>query len=338
MTTLANAPESAREERRSRRPAWDGTWGALLAQRIGRLLISLWVLITAAFLMIHVIPGDPVRTAMGPTAAQEAVDARREMLGLDNPLAVQYLDYLRHTLTGDFGTSIISGLPVADIVAQRLPASLELAVIGFVLTMLIAVPSGLAVAVATRGGRRTPVQLSFSAVSIVLSVIPGFLLAVVLVYVFAVQLRWLPIAGQGDFASYILPVLSLSLGGAAAMARIVRTETAAVLSDDFIRTARAKRLPGRLIYLRHALPNAVTATLTIGGMVLTGLVMGTILIENVFAWPGLGSILVQSIIAKDYPVVQTLILLYGAMILVVNLVVDLLLAAIDPRSKMKDGR
>jgi peptide/nickel transport system permease protein len=156
-----------------------------------------------------------------------------------------------------------------------------------------------------------------------------------LVYIFAVQLQWFPIAGQSDAMSYVLPVISLTVGSAAILARIVRVETLSVLGEDFVRTARAKRLPARTIYLRHALPNALTATLTFGGLLLTGLVAGTVLVENVFAWPGLGTVIVSSIQSHDYPVVQAVVLVYGLMVLAVNLLVDVLLALIDPRSTLR---
>jgi peptide/nickel transport system permease protein len=171
----------------------------------------------------------------------------------------------------------------------------------------------------------------------VLAAIPEFLLAVGLVYVFGVHLGWVPVAGRSGPDSYVLPVVSLAVGPAAVLARIVRVETLAVLQADYIRTARAKRLPDRLIYLRHALPNALTATLTMAGLLLSSMVAGTVLVENVFAWPGLGSTIVGSILAKDYPVVQGVVLVYGAGVLVVNLAVDVALGLLDPRSTIKES-
>jgi peptide/nickel transport system permease protein len=158
-----------------------------------------------------------------------------------------------------------------------------------------------------------------------------------LVFVFGVHLGWAPVAGRAGPDSYVLPVLSLAVGPAAVLARIVRVETLGVLQADFIRTARAKRLPDRLIYLRHALPNALTATITLGGLLLSAMVAGTVLVENVFAWPGLGSTIVQSILAKDYPVVQGVVLVYGVGVLAVNLAVDVALALLDPRSTIRES-
>ncbi len=314
----------------------DLRWPRFIVRRTGRLLVSLWVLMTAAFLMIHLIPGDPVRAALGPTASAELVAARRESLGLNDPLIVQYLNYFRGVLTGDLGTSIQSGLPVADTIAQRLPATASLAILAFVFAVVVSIPIGIAVAVATRRGRGRKLELGFASGSVFLSSIPDFLLGVALVAVFGVALGWLPIAGRSGPESYILPVIALALGPAAVLARIVRVEMLGVLETDFVRTARAKRLPTWRVYLSHALPNAVTATLTLAGLLLSALVVGTVLVENVFAWPGLGSTIVSSIQTKDYPMVQGTVLVYGTGVLIINTIVDVALAVLDPRTTVAE--
>lgn len=313
--------------------AWgDAVRVRYIIRRLGRLLVSLWVLVTAAFLMIHLIPGDPVRAALGPTAPAALVDARRESLGLNEPILVQYLNYLRDLLSGDLGTSMISGIPVSQVIEQRLPATLSLALAAFVVTVLLAVPLGVAFGVLTRNGRAKRAELGFTAVSSVLGTIPDFLFGVSLVYLFGVQWQLLPVAGRGGPESYVLPVLALAIGPAALLARILRVEMVAVMSADFVRTARAKRLPSLIVYFRHALPNALTATLTIGGMLLGTMIAGTVLVESVFAWPGLGMTIVDAIRSKDYPQAQGIVLFYGASVLVVTMAVDLILAALDPRS------
>ncbi|MFC4852316.1 ABC transporter permease [Actinophytocola glycyrrhizae] len=317
--------------------SFEHSWARFALRRFGRLLVSVWVLVTAAFGMIHLIPGDPVRAALGPTATRELVEARRAALGLDQPLWQQYVDYLRGLFTGDLGISMSSGLPVSDILGDRLPATVELAVLAFALAVLVSVPLGLLFAVLTRGGRRRPLELGFTSTSVVLAAIPEFLLAVALVWIFSVNLGWAPVAGRDGPASYVLPVVALGLAPAAILARIVRVETLTVLRADYVRTARAKRLPSRTVYFRHALPNALTAAITLGGLLLGALVAGTVLVENVFAWPGLGSTIVSSILAKDYPVVQGVVLVYGVGVLVVNLVVDVALALLDPRSTIREG-
>ncbi|NMH81326.1 ABC transporter permease [Pseudonocardia xinjiangensis] len=287
--------------------------------------------------MLHLIPGDPVRAALGATASAELVAARRAALGLDAPLWLQYARYVRGLFTGEMGTSLTSGLPVSSIIGDRLLATVEIAVYAFGLAVLVAVPLGLAMAVLTRGGRRRRAELGFTGTSVVVAAVPEFLLAVGLVYVFGVRLGWVPVAGQSGPASYVLPVVALALGPAAVLARIVRVETLTVLQADFIRTARAKRLPDRLVLARHALPNALTATLTLGGLMLSSLVVGTVLVESVFAWPGLGSSMVASIVGRDYPVAQGVVLVYGAGVLLVNLLVDVALALLDPRSTIREG-
>lgn len=312
-------------------------WLRFAARRLGQFLVSALVLVTASFLIIHLIPGDPVRAALGLNASQQLVDTRRAQLGLDNPLWLQYADYLRNLLRGQLGTSISSGLPVAQVIGQRLPATLELAGYSFLVAAGISVPLGLVLGVATRNGRRRGAELAATTASVVVAAIPGFLLAVGLIYVFGVTLHWVPVAGQSGFASYLLPVASMAAGPVAVLVRILRLEVIAALRADYVRTARAKRLPDWRVYLLHVLPNALTATLTIGGLLLSAMVAGTVLVENVFAWPGLGQTIVSSITAKDYPVVQGIVLVYGTGVLLVNLVVDSALALLDPRSTIRES-
>ncbi|WP_329125008.1 ABC transporter permease [Streptomyces sp. NBC_01465] len=330
-TAVATAPATPASTWRANR------WLRFGLRRSARLAVSLWVLVTAAFLMIHLVPGDPVRAALGMTASPGMVAARRAELGLDTPLWHQYLHFLGGLFTGELGSSTISGQPVTQTIGDRLPATLQLAGLAFVLALVIAVPLGTAMAALTRGGRRRGAELAFTSGSVLLAAVPEFLLAVVLAYVFAVRLGWFPVAGRQGPGSYVLPVLALAAGPASVLARIGRVEMLSVLSHDYVRTARAKRLPPRRVYVRHALPNALTATLTLGGLLLSALVAGTVLVENVFAWPGLGSTIVQSILQKDYPVVQGIVLVYGTGVLVVNLLVDVALALLDPRSAIREA-
>ncbi|MEV0596059.1 ABC transporter permease [Nonomuraea cavernae] len=314
-------------------------WAAYLGRRFLRFLLSLALLITATFAMVHLIPGDPVRAALGITASPELVAARTHELGLDLPLWEQYARYLGGLFTGDLGESMGSGLPVAQTIADRLPYTALLALVAFVVVMITAIPVGMAMAAWTRGGRRRGAELLFTGVSGLLAVVPEFLLAVALIVVFAITLEMLPVAdvtGEMGPRFYVLPTLALAVGPAAALGRIVRVEALGVLSSDYMRTARAKRLPARLIHLRHALPNLLTGALTIGGLLISGLIAGSVLVENVFAWPGLGSALVDAIKAKDYPVVQGVVLVYGGAVLLVNLAVDVALGRLDPRSTIRE--
>jgi peptide/nickel transport system permease protein len=308
-----------------------------VVRRLARFAVSLWVLLTAAFGMIHLIPGDPVRAALGISAPPSLVAARRQALGLDLPLYEQYWHYLRGVFTGDLGSSMTSQLPVSQTIANRLPATLQLALAAFVLAIVLAIPLGTLMGVLTRGGRARRTELAFTTTSVLLGAIPDFLVGVVLVWLVGVQLHWLPVAGKAGFASFVLPVISLAIGPAAILARILRVEMIAVLQADYVRTARAKRLPALAIYLRHALPNALTSTITLGGLLLSTMVAGTVLVENVFAWPGLGATIASSILSKDYPVVQGVVLVYGIGVLAVNLLVDVALALLDPRSTIRES-
>lgn len=312
-------------------------WLTFAARRGVRLVVSLIVVLTASFAMIHLVPGDPVRAAVGMQAPPQLVAAKRHQLGLDKPIGQQYVDYVHGVVTGHLGTSLVSGEPVTDVIATRLPNTLVLAALAFLVVVVLAVPVGLGMAVLTRGDRHRGAELAYTTTSSLVGSMPGFVLAAVLTTVFAVESQLLPVAGKHGPSSYVLPVLSLALPAAAILSRIVRVEARTVLGEDYVRTARGKRLPARLVYLRHALPNMLTASLTVGGILLSGLVAGTLLVENVFSWPGLGTTVVQSVTGKDYAVVQAVVLVLGATVLLVNLVVDVVLALLDPRSTILEG-
>lgn len=287
--------------------------------------------------MIHLVPGDPVRAALGPTAPLSLVNERKAALGLDKPLLTQYVDYIRNVLHGDFGTSLTSGESVTEVIRERGPSTLRLGGIAFVVAILVAVPLGILMAALTRDSKRRGFELGFTATTGMIAAIPSFLIAVALVYLFAVTIHVFPVAGRAGFSSYVLPVASLALGPIASLSRIVRVEGLRVLEQDFIRTARGKRLPARIVYLRHALPNALTPTLTVAGLILGGLVAGTVLVENIFAWPGLGTTLVTSVVQKDYSTVQAVAVVFGAVVLLANFAVDIALGVIDPRSTILDA-
>lgn len=312
-------------------------WGAYLRRRSIRFVISAFILVLASFLIIHAVPGDPVRAALGLKASPALVAAERAELGLDQPIWKQLVDYFRGLLTGDLGTSMISDLPVSQTLARLLPATIKLVAAAFVTAVILSLPIGMLIGVLTREGRRPKANLLFSALTGLFGVIPDFLLGVGLVFLFAVTFQIFPVAGLSGVSSYVLPVLALAIGPAALLARIVRVETQRVLGEEYMRIARAKRLPGRLLYLRHALPNMLTAALTIGGLILSSLLAGTVIVETIFAWPGVGSLLVSSVLAKDYPTVQALALVFGGAALLINLIVDIAIVAIDHRSLVREG-
>ncbi|HEY0189398.1 MAG TPA: ABC transporter permease [Cellulomonas sp.] len=311
-------------------------WWGFLARRLGRAVVSMLVIVTLAFLVLRVAGGDPVRNALGPTASADLVAERRAQLGLDDPLGVQYLDYLGGLLRGDLGVSLITGRSVTELVSSRLPATLELAALAFVVVLLLAIPIGLLVAVRTYGGRRRGTELAFTGITGFLASVPDYLLGVVLVVVVSVDLRLLPVAGNSTVGSYVLPVIALALSSTCSLARIARVEALDALGEDYVRTARSKRLGAPAIYLRHVLPNMLTAVLTLGGSLLATLVTGSVLVERVFNWPGMGNAFVTAITTRDYGIVQGLALVYAAIVLVVNLLVDVVIALIDRRSTLME--
>ncbi|GAA1345762.1 ABC transporter permease [Streptomyces sanglieri] len=311
-------------------------WTVFLGRRSLRLFLSLGVVVTASFVMIRLIPGDPVRAALGVDAAPDLVAARRHALGLDAPFLSQYRHYLGDLLHGDLGTSLVTGAPVAELVRTRLPATLEIAGLAFLVTLAVALPVGLLAAVRTRDGRRPRTELVFIAVTAGLAGVPDFVLAAGLTALLAVGLQLLPVAGTAGVESFVLPVLALSLAPTAVLLRIVRVEALKVLNEDYLRTARSKRLTSARRCLRHAAPNMASAVLTVAGSLLPALIAGTVLVEKVFAWPGIGSAMAQSVVAQDYPVVQAMVLVLGTAVLLAGLLVDVLLAVLDPRSAIRE--
>lgn len=311
-------------------------WARFALRRAVVLVVSLWVLCTATFFAIHLVPGDPARSGLSPTAPPEQVEARRQALNLDDSVPEQYWRFLRGAVTLDFGTSITTAEPVGDIIGARFPATARLALIAFAVTLLVAVPAGMLIAIATQRESRRALNRGFSVVTGTLISVPDYLLATGLVALFAVTLEWLPVAGDRTASAYVLPVAALAALPIAALARSARVETVKVLDQDYMRVARSKRLPKRVLYARHALPNALTATLTMCGLLLGALVAATVVVENIFAWPGLGSAVVQAVVEKDYPLAQGIVLVLGAIALIANLVVDVVLALIDPSSAIRE--
>lgn len=307
-------------------------WLAFIVRRTARLLVSLFAVGTAVFFMISLVPGDPVRAALGPDAPVSLVEQRRADLGLDDPLWQQFLDFWGRILHGDLGHSITSSISVSDTVVQRAGNSFQLIGLSIVLTLVLAVGFGMLFGALTLGGRRPRTLIGFTLASSALNTIPSFVTGILLVVVFALTLKWLPVAGSNGFAALILPAIALSLGPAAGLARIVRAQTEVVLGEDYMRVARSKRLSAWTLYARHALPNLLTAALTIGGLLLGVLIAGSVVVETVFARAGLGTAIVAAIAANDYPVVQGLLLVLAAAVLVLNTLVDVLLGIVDRQS------
>ncbi|MBC9713209.1 ABC transporter permease [Streptomyces sp. TRM66268-LWL] len=309
------------------RPAPLGPWGAFLVRRVAGLAAVAVTLVVGTFLMVQLIPGDPARVVAGGDATPADVERVRHELGLDRPLFTQFADYAGGLLRGDLGSSFQTTEPVARIIGDRLPFTAEIALLSVLAVLLLAVPIGLAVA--ARGSRRA--DSSFTFVTGTVGATPEYVIGTLLVLGFAIKLGWLPAAGAETLASLVLPVAALVLPATCVMARIVRREAAQVLAQDYMRTARGRRLSPLRLYARHALPNLLTATLTLGGLILAGLLGGTVVVESVFAWPGIGQRVVEALLVRDYPVVQGCVLVLGLLAALLNLLVDLVLALLDPR-------
>jgi peptide/nickel transport system permease protein len=304
-----------------------------ILRRLAGLAVALVLVSIATFFMIHLVPGDPVRATLGLTASHELVVQRTHELGLDQSIPHQFWHFTTELVHGQLGTSFRSQEPVSQIIGARLPKSAQLAVSALVLTVLLAIPLGIAAGAATAHGRRKNVETVFNGGTGLISAVPEYLMAVLLAYLFAVKTHLLPVAGAGDgLRSYVLPTVCIAIGPIAILARLVRVQTLTVLNQDYIRTARSKRLPSRVVYARHALPNLLTAAMTVGGLLFASLVGGSVIVENVFAWPGLGSQVVQSIQSHDYPVIQGIVLVLASAVVIINALVDILLAVVDPRS------
>lgn len=313
----------------------ESPWITFVLRRFVGLVAVLVLLVVAVFGMVQLIPGDPVRNSLGPDASPEAIVRIQQEQGFDDPLPTQLWHYFGDLLHGNLGHNWVTNESVSEIIRQRFWTSFELAAAALLIVMLVAVPLGMAAGALTREGRHPRLELGFTSATSVFSAIPDYLTATLLALVFAVWLRWFPVAGTGGFRTVVLPALAVSLGPMMALARLVRLETLNVLAQDYIRSARTQQLPARAIYGRQALPNVLTAALTVGGIVFANLIGGAVIVENVFARNGLGTALVNNVIAKQYVVVQGITLILGLMVVLMNTLVDVALVLVDPRSLTK---
>lgn len=329
--TNAAIPSAAPSRPRARQ--WSlGARARYILWRIGILVLSLWILVTGTFLLIRLIPGDPVRAMLGPHVAPELVEAKRHELGLDQPVLTQYWHFLQGLATGDLGDSMTLRTPVFEVLMSRLPVTLLLATASIIVILTTSIVLGFLVAVRTYHHPGSRFETAFIGGTSLIHTIPEFVMGVLLVYIFSVTLHWLPVAGLSSNLGYVLPIVALSLGHLAGFSRIVRVEALRVLAEDYVTTARSKRLPARIIYFRHCLPNIVAAVLTIGGLALSGLLSGTVVVENVFALPGLGTTVVDAISANDFVLIQGTVLVLGTFVLLINFTIDLLINRFNPRS------
>ncbi|MFV1972205.1 MAG: nickel ABC transporter permease, partial [Thiohalobacterales bacterium] len=304
-----------------------------LVQRLLGALIVVAGVATLVFLLIHLVPGDPVEVMLGESASVADREALRVALGLDQPLGVQYINYLQGLLQLDLGTSFHFRRPVTELLLERLPATLVLAAVTLVITLLISLPLGILAAVR----KDTAVDTGAMTFSLLGVSIPNFWLGPLLILVFSLWLGWFPVSGRDGFASVILPAVTLATGLAAILSRMVRSSMLEVLGEDYMRTARAKGLPPTTILLHHGLRNALLPIITLLGLQLGALLAGAVITETVFSWPGVGLLTIEAIQSRDYPVVQACVLLISTGYVFINLLTDIAYAGIDPRIRLGEG-
>lgn len=302
---------------------------AFILRRLATLVPLLIGVTALVFFMVHLVPGDPVRALLNEStaASTEDIERMREQLGLNDPLLVQYGTYLVRVVQGDLGTSIRSNKPVTEQIALRLRSTLELTFAGLVFAIVVGTGLGIVAAL----NHRTWIDTLAVTIALIGVSVPSFWLGLLLILVFSVQLRWLPVLGSGGITSLILPAVTLGLWAAGGIARLARSGMLEVMNQDYVRTARAKGVHERRVVLRHMLRNALIPLVTLVGIRFGQILAGTVIIETVFSRQGLGLILVSSILGKDLPMVQGIILLVASAYIIVNYAVEILYVAIDPR-------
>ncbi|HYC57489.1 MAG TPA: ABC transporter permease [Candidatus Binatia bacterium] len=282
---------------------------------------------TLVFAVLHAVPGDPVDVLLGETAAAADRVELRARLGLDRPLLIQYGAYMGGLVRGDLGRSVRSGRPVAELVVERAPATLRLGLAAAIIAALLGIPLGVLSAWRPHGLLdRLTLTASLSAVAV-----PNFWLGPMLVMLFSIQLGWLPVAGDATAAHLVLPALTLGSGMSGILVRMTRAAMLETMSEEYVRTARAKGLGDARVLVRHALPNAMVPVLSLIGLQLGAVLAGSVITETIFAWPGLGRLVVEAIQSRDYPVVQGAVLTIAGVYVLVNLATDLAQALVHPR-------
>ena len=303
---------------------------AFILKRFAQGLLVLIGVSFATFIVAHV-SGDPVELMARENATLQDKQDLREFLGLDRPLAEQYLSFVTGALQGDLGYSFVQRAPVTDLIAERLPATLLLAAAGFLLALAIAIPLGILSALKHNTGW----DIAITSVAMIGQAAPGFWIGLMLVVLFAVEWQLLPVSGSGTPAHLVLPALTLALQSSARLTRLVRASVLEVLSADYIRTARSKGLRERTVLFIHAFRGAMIPVVTMAGLELAELVSGAFITETIFAWPGVGRLAVNAVAQRDFPVIQGVVLLAAVFFVVINFLVDLLYVVIDPRVRLR---
>jgi ABC-type dipeptide/oligopeptide/nickel transport system permease component len=298
-----------------------------LLLRLGYTLPVLWLVVSVVFLLIHIVPGDPVEQMLGEGARTEDIAALRHLYGLDQPLGTQYVHYWHGVLHGNLGRSIRLNDSVTHLVLTRYPFTVELTAAALLIAILLAVPAGIMAAL-HRGESR---DHAISVVSLLGLSFPAFALGPILMLLVSIKLGWLPVSGAGDLAHLVLPAVTMGSALAAILTRMVRTSMLEELGQDYIRTARAKGLPEGTVVYKHALRNAMIPVLTLIGLQFGALLAGAIVTETIFSWPGIGRLTVSAISNRDYPLLQGCILAIGLTYVLVNLATDILYVVVNPR-------
>ncbi|MCX7278656.1 MAG: glutathione ABC transporter permease GsiC [Burkholderiales bacterium] len=302
-----------------------------ILKRLLGLLPTLLIVAALVFLFVHLLPGDPARLAAGPEAGEEVVKMIRKDLGLDLPLHQQFVRFIGNAVQGDFGISLRSKRPVSTEIADRFAPTFWLTVAAMGWSVLLGLVIGMLSAVwRNRWPDRLGMTLAITGISF-----PSFALGMLLMQVFSVQLGWLPTVGADSWRHYILPSLTLGAGVAAVMARFTRSSFIDILKEDYVRTARAKGLNEFVVVVKHSLRNALIPVVTMMGLQFGFLLGGSIVVEKVFNWPGMGRLLVDSVEMRDFPVIQAEVLLFSLEFILINLVVDVLYAVINPAIRYK---
>ena len=305
-----------------------GSVGQILLPRLGRAVVTLWLVVTVVFVVLR-FSGDPVSLLLPSDATQEQIQALRADLGLDQPIPVQYVRFIVQVAHGDLGDSLRFNQPALGLVLHRFPATAELALLAFAVAAVV----GLAIGSLTAFVRGSALDRFLMALMGLAQAAPSFFLGIMLILILSVDLKWFPSSGYGRPSQLVLPALTLSALTLASIARITRSSLLDVLRADYIRTARSKGLPERMVWFRHALRNAALPLTTVLGLELAELLAGAIIVETVFAWPGIGRLAIDSVAARDYPVVQAAVLLIALIFVVINLLVDLSYLVLDPRTR-----
>lgn len=298
--------------------------------RLVRAFLTLMLVMTFAFLVLR-LSGDPAIILLGPDAPQDAINAFRERWGLNDPLWKQYLAYIAQLLTFDFGVSMRDQVPALELVMSRIPATLAITLPALILKVAIGIPAGVYAAL----HRQSIADRGVITLSIFGFTVPSFVLGLILVLIFAVNLGWLPSGGQDSWRHAILPIATLSVGGIGIMARFSRSAMIEVLGQPYIRTAMAKGLSWRDVVWKHALPNAAVPIVTLLGFMVGSLIAGAAVVESIFSWPGVGRLIVTSVANRDLAVVQSLLLVIACSMIVANFLVDLAYGLLDPRLRSK---